>query len=305
MKQVITSTPVLALYDAARPTMVSADSSSYGLGTVLQQQQPDGSWRPVFYASRSLTDVERRYAQVEKECLALTWACERLSDYVIGIRFVLRTDHKPLVSLLSSSRPLDDVPPRIQRMRIRLMRFDYSVTWQPGSQLFTADTLSRFPLENEPSIVDSSDVIERYVSVVVNSLPITDVLIDKVLTASTTDDAIPDVIRYCTTKWPDDNDHLPPAVKSYWPSRDNFTVQNGLLLHGAHCSRRHTDLATTRDVDRSTRGSSGHRQVPGEGPTVRLVAEDQHRHRYVRRRLPHLSTLGARPGRTDDVNATS
>lgn len=118
-------------------------------------------------------------------------------------------------------------------MRIRLMRFNYSVTWQPGSQLFTADSLSRFPLENEPSIVDSSDVVERYVSVVVNSLLITDVLIDKVLTASTTDDAIPDVIRYCTTKWPDDNDHLPPAVKSYWPSRDNFKAQNGLLLHGA------------------------------------------------------------------------
>jgi hypothetical protein len=109
-------------------------------------------------------------------------------------------DHKPLVSLLSSSRPLDDVPPRIQRMRIRLMRFDYSVTRQPGSQLFTTDTLSRFPLENEPSIVDSSDVVERYASVVVNSLPITEVLIDKVLTASTTDDAIPDVIRYCTIK---------------------------------------------------------------------------------------------------------
>jgi Integrase zinc binding domain len=111
-------------------------------------------------------------------------------------------------------------------MRIRLMRFDYSVTWQPGSQLFTADTVSRFPLENEPSMVDSS--------VIVNSLPITDMLIDKVLTASTTDDAIQ---TSSATAQPSGRtitiDHLPPAVKSYWPSRDNFTVQNGLHLHGA------------------------------------------------------------------------
>jgi hypothetical protein len=93
------------------------------------------------------------------------------------------------VSLLSPRRALDDIPPRIQRMRIRLMRFDFSVEYLAEKQLCVADTLSRFPLQHEPEIVHSADVIERYVSVVVASLPITDVLIDKVLSASATDDA--------------------------------------------------------------------------------------------------------------------
>ncbi len=114
--------------------MVSADSSSYGLGAVLKQQQPDGTWRPVVYASRTLNDTERRYAQVEKECLALTWACEKFSDFLVGAkRFVLQTDHKPLVALLSPLRALDDVPPRIQRFRIRLRRFDHVADYIPGS----------------------------------------------------------------------------------------------------------------------------------------------------------------------------
>ena len=113
IKKAISSVPVLALYDPKKSTIVSADSSSYGLGAVLKQRQLDNTWRPVVFASRALTDIEKRYAQVEKECLALTWACERFSDYLIGSQFTLQTDHKPLTSSLSPQRALDDVPPRI------------------------------------------------------------------------------------------------------------------------------------------------------------------------------------------------
>ena len=57
---------------------------------------------------------EQRYAQVEKEALAVTWACEKFADYVIGMRISLNTDHKPLVPLLGSMN-LDQLPPSIQR----------------------------------------------------------------------------------------------------------------------------------------------------------------------------------------------
>ena len=65
------------------------------------------------YISRALTTTEQRYAQIEKEALAITWACERFQDYLIGIHFNIETDHKPLVPLLST-KSLDEMPLRIQ-----------------------------------------------------------------------------------------------------------------------------------------------------------------------------------------------
>ena len=78
VRNMVSSDRVLALFDPHRPTRVSADASSYGLGAVLTQQQPSGEWKPISYVSRALTTTEQRYAQIEKEALAVTWACERL-----------------------------------------------------------------------------------------------------------------------------------------------------------------------------------------------------------------------------------
>ena len=74
LKDELSSNRLLALYDPKRETIVSADASSFGLGSVLLQRQLTGELRPVAYASRSMTDTERRYAQIEKEALVTTWA---------------------------------------------------------------------------------------------------------------------------------------------------------------------------------------------------------------------------------------
>ena len=99
IKQMLTTSPVFALFDPSLETIVSADASSYGLGAVLLQRQPEGQLKPVAYISRSMTPTEQRYAQIEKEALALTWACECFSDYLIGLDFHIQMDHKPLVPL--------------------------------------------------------------------------------------------------------------------------------------------------------------------------------------------------------------
>jgi len=103
VKKELAKPTTLSLYNPQAPTKVCADASSYGLGAVLMQKH-DSEWKPVAYASRSMTETERRYAQIEKEALASTWACEKFSTYILGMKFAIETDHKPLVPLLGSKQ---------------------------------------------------------------------------------------------------------------------------------------------------------------------------------------------------------
>ena len=123
------------------------------------------------FASRALTETETRYAQIEKEALALTWALERSAEYVISKSIILETDHKPLVPLLGS-KSLDLLPPHVLRFRLRLMRFQYTIHHVPGKTLYTADALSRALLKGTsvPSCYSCNE-IEQFVQAVTASLP--------------------------------------------------------------------------------------------------------------------------------------
>ncbi len=234
LKQSISTAPTLALYDPNKPTQLSADASSYGLGAQITQRQQDGAWRPVCFASRSLSDVETRYAQIEKEALSLTWACEHFSDYLIGLPtpFTLMTDHRPLVSLLSAIKNLDDLPPRIQRFRIRLMRFHYKIVFVPGCTMGAADALSRLPLPDKPSSTEAANIVEQHVDYVVTSMPLLDSAMYDIRAATAADNILNDVIAYCQSSWPET---LPTDIqlRQYWHMRDNLTVANDIVMMDA------------------------------------------------------------------------
>ena len=95
LKQWLACAETLGYFDKDARTEVIADASPVGLGAVLTQKQNNGP-RVICYASRSLTDTERRYSQTEKEALALVWACQKFHPYVYGVPFDLVTEHKPL-----------------------------------------------------------------------------------------------------------------------------------------------------------------------------------------------------------------
>ena len=89
------------------------------------------------YASRALSPAQERYVQIEKELLAIVFACEKFHQYIFGKKFQVKTDHKPLVSIFK--KPLNDCPMRLQRMLLRLQQYDLEVEYKKGVELYVAD----------------------------------------------------------------------------------------------------------------------------------------------------------------------
>ena len=147
-----------------RETELVVDGSQDGIGEILSQKNPVvKKIRPVAYTSRACTEVQKRYSQIEGECLAATWAVAKNQQYLIGGRFDLITDHQPLPSLLN--KPLKNAPLRIERMRVKLMGFDFVVKFRPHKSN-PADWSSRHPgkLASE-----EHQEIEDYVNMVIGS----------------------------------------------------------------------------------------------------------------------------------------
>ena len=171
-RYLISSTPVLSYYDVKKPVTVSADASSYGLGGVLLQEI-NNVMKPIAFCCRTLTSCESRYAQIEKECLASVWACEKLDRYIRGHSNVtLLTEHKPLVPLMNA-KELDDTPVRCQRLLMRLMKYDIHAKHMPGKEMLVSDALSRSPIDAETVSTTASDV-ELHVQMVETCLPASD-----------------------------------------------------------------------------------------------------------------------------------
>ena len=110
----------MSYFDSEKQTEIQTDASPVGLGAILIQRGNNNEEHIVAYASRSLTDVEQRYSQTEREALAVVWSCEHFHIYIHGKPVTIHTDHKPLVALYNN--PGCKPPARIERWALRLQR---------------------------------------------------------------------------------------------------------------------------------------------------------------------------------------
>lgn len=139
IKTILLKEETLGFYDPGDDAYVIANGSPVGLGAVLVQKNHSGQYRVICYASKTLTVTEQKYAQTEREALALVWACEKFYYYLYGKSFWLITDHKPLVVIFGDRlKP----SPRIERWKLRLMAYDFKIMYRPGKGNI-ADPLSR------------------------------------------------------------------------------------------------------------------------------------------------------------------
>jgi transposase InsO family protein len=143
LQAALTAPPVLALPRPDGEFVLETDASAAQVGCCLRQKQDDDELHPIGYWSRQLSSAERNYSATEREALAIVWAVKLLRPYLEAAEFVVLTDHRACVALFQHRSP----NLRIEKWRVQLAEFRFTVRYRPGSDNASADTLSRLVTE--------------------------------------------------------------------------------------------------------------------------------------------------------------
>ena len=214
------NTTPLRYYDRNLPVTVQVDTSLRGLGACLIQKHK-GKDQPIAFASKSLTDTETRYANIERELLAIVFACQRFSMYLLGRSFIAESDHKPLEMI--AMKNLANAPPHLQRMLLELQRYDVTIKYRPGKEMQLADALSRCPARASQEI--KLDMQVDYIA-------FTKPWIEKLKDSTQRDPILATVYQLTQQGWPHQRRHVPRMARRYWDFRDELSTDDGMLLKG-------------------------------------------------------------------------
>ncbi|PNF37360.1 hypothetical protein B7P43_G17830 [Cryptotermes secundus] len=142
LKSKLTKAPLLQYPDFSKPFILTTDASGYAIGAILNQGKL-GQDKPIAYASRTLNKAELNYATVEKELLAIVWACKHFRPYLLGRKFQIVTDHKGLTWIFNVKDPSS----RLMRWKLLLQEYDYEIQYRAGQRNCNTDSLSRYPTQ--------------------------------------------------------------------------------------------------------------------------------------------------------------
>ena len=231
VKTSLTSVDTLTHYDPSLPLSLACDASPVGIGAVIFHTFPGGKEKPVAYASRKLTAAEQNYAQIQKEALGIIFGVQKFRQYLLGRKFQLITDHKPLVTIFHPNKGIPEMAAsRLQRWAIILSSYDYEVKYQPSASHGNADGLSRLPLQDEPSEQDeSAEIVCALEEHQLHSLPIR---ASDIKAATSKDPVLSQVYSYTVRGWPDTAHSIPEKVKPFFNKRLQLSITNGCLLWG-------------------------------------------------------------------------
>ena len=222
IKEILSTAPVLSYFDSTITSTIQADASQYGLGACLLQKG-----KPIAYASRSLNPAESNYAQIEKELLAIVFACQKFHQYIYGFPTKVQSDHKPLESIVT--KPLYKVSARLQRMLLKLQNYDLSVKYVKGKDLHVADTLSRAYLTNPDDCTQSKD-LEFAIHAMIKNLPVSKEKKSQLQTATCHDHQLQQLLSLMRSGWPPDISSVPIPLREYWKVRHNLCDADNLIF---------------------------------------------------------------------------
>ena len=221
VKAEISSARNLPFYEATKPLTLQVDASLRRLGAALLQDQG-----PIAYASKSLTETESRYSNIEREMLGIVFGLERFHHYVYGRQVLVETDHKPLEAIVQKN--LANAPPRLSRMLLRLQRYDTEVKYVPGKEIPLADALSRIT----PSAAGDIKGLDISVHEMQAMLSATPTCIESIKQETSRNPEMSALREVICNGWPALRIDCPQHLIGYWNYRDEMGVEDGLILKG-------------------------------------------------------------------------
>ncbi|GKE37160.1 reverse transcriptase domain-containing protein [Tanacetum coccineum] len=156
LKKKLTEAPILIAPNWDQPFELMCDASDYAIGAVLGPRI-EKHFRPIHYASKTMTEAESNYTTTEKEMLAVVYAFEKFRSYLIMNKSIVYTDHSALKYLFAKK----DAKARLLRWVLLLQEFDFKVIDTKGAENYAADHLSRLenPYEN---VLDPKEINENF-----------------------------------------------------------------------------------------------------------------------------------------------
>ena len=243
-KTALTTLPVLTYFDKDKDHIIQTDASKTGLGAVLLQEG-----QPVVYTSRTLTDTECRYSNIERELLSVVFGLERLHHYTFGKPITVETDHHPLTSIWKKT--IATSSPRLQRLLLRLAQYDVHIEYLRGKENVIADALSRVA-SLKPELQDcynSLSNIERIpVHQITQTAPASPERLQEICEATAKDSALRLLTDTVHEGWPKTIRDCPCSIQSYWYFRDEITCEDGILYKGARLIMPKSEHKSTLNV---------------------------------------------------------
>jgi len=224
IKEALSHPVSLHFFDVSKQVMIQADASQSGLGACITQDN-----RPIAFASRALTPAECNYSQIEKELLAICFACTKFHHYCYGRDVRVQTDHKPLEIIFK--KPLGMAAPRLQRMLLQLQRYSLDVSYVPGKYMYVADALSR-AYTTDDTLTGAPEDMEVMVHSLVSSLPVSKEKLVAFQKATESDTNMQQLLSVVRHGWPKSFKSVHPSLRQYWNVRDEIHEVEGVLFKG-------------------------------------------------------------------------
>lgn len=226
VKEELCKAQVLSYYNPSydTTTVLQCDASKSGVGAWIRQIDDKGEERIIGMSSRSLTDTESRYSNIERECLAVMYGLEKFEYYLLGRHTIVETDHSPLEQIFKKN--ICEAPARLQRMLMRCLRFDITVQYKPGKTIPVADALSRVcsPRQSESQVQSKT----------INFMDTIRIPIDmtKLKEATEADPVLSKLKSVIYNGWPTSRRQCPQDLWEYWTFRCDLIIDDSLILKG-------------------------------------------------------------------------